>query len=138
MPLDMDLFADSRSTPSDYHGHCFSKAFVERGHGVESRMDNPPVDSGNDPVYRGYFSNLQFPSLTSFPNIIRGANRDYSLKVKATLEATSSTSEWLRRYADQSRVLPMDEREDVSSDLRTWADEYIEGWESGGDDDSDD
>jgi hypothetical protein len=137
MLLDMGLFATSTATMSDHRVHCFSKALIERGHGVEPGMINSPMQSNNDPIHRSYFSNLQFPCPSSFPNIFQNGNGD-NLKVKASLEATTYTSEWLRTYADQSRVLPVDEREDVSSDFRAWADEYVEGWESGGDDDWDD
>ena len=101
---------------------------------------------------RSIDTRLRFPQPDSYPRIFKahspvslghgndahndnnGGGAEGDLDLKCSLSATSRVAMWLRRLADQSRVLGGEEREDVGNALGSWADEYVEGWESDGDD----
>jgi hypothetical protein len=117
------LFPPIRQTRSG-EAHQFSKLSVSRG------ADEQP---NGDSDTRIYSSNLKFPLLSSFPEIIKDANED-QIEIEASLSANSEVANWLRAYAAQTILLPLDEREDIKSDFLSWAEEYVDGWESDGDD----
>jgi hypothetical protein len=133
--LGISLFPLVSNTSEEVRAHQFSRLFVHRGGNARSADISSEIGFDDGPVFRSYFSELAFPHLTSFPNIYGNTGMSNSLEVKASLEATSTIARWIRDFAGQTRLLPVEEREDISSDLKAWADEYIEGWES---DDSED
>lgn len=132
--LDIDLF-EQAPVSSRGQVHTFGQSQIDRG-GREpissDRLTRMEVDGGS--TSRQYTSQLAFPCLSSFPSIFGNTSEGDKLEIKASLAATTAVSKKLRRYAEQARILPSDEREDMSSDFRTWADEYVDGWESDEDD----
>jgi hypothetical protein len=117
------LFPSIRQLGSG-QGHQFSKLRVSRG------AEDPQLAESNT---RKYSADLKFPLLSSFPSILKDDTQS-RIGVEASLTANSEVANWLRAYATQTRLLPLDEREDVKSDLMSWAEEYVDGWESGSDD----
>jgi hypothetical protein len=133
--LDISLFPNhSQGTPAT-RKHLFSRLNIHRG----DRSAPPRTVTGHEtpsaPLTHSYNTNLAFPMPSSYPRIF-GSRHD-PLAMNASLSSTSTISTWLRALADKSRVLGWEEREEISSELRTWADEYVEGWESGSDEDWD-
>jgi hypothetical protein len=134
---DIQLFpgrANARiSRMSDAAVHRFAQLSVYRGMDGVSPASNWRGEM-DEPVIRSYASDLAFPCPSSFPHIFGDNNgRADHFEVKGCMETTSLVSKWLRGLAGETRILPGDEREDIRNDLNTWADEYVEGWESGDD-----
>jgi hypothetical protein len=138
--LDMSFFPTLRSSNHPaLRPHLFDRLSIVRGvaqsHNSVSGREDPYA-----PTMLQFSSTLAFPSsLSSYPQIF-GSNEsnasESGVSLHASLSANSTVATWLRAMADNSRrVLSIDDREDISSSLRTWADDYIEGWESADDED---
>jgi hypothetical protein len=134
--LDISLFPSMSQSPRASRTHLFSRLNILRGDASGPSLTVTGHEDPSGPLVHSYNTNLAFPVLSSYPSIF--GSRHASLAMKASLSSNSNISTWLRALADNSIVLGWDEREEISSELRTWADEYIEGWESGSDDDWDD
>jgi hypothetical protein len=136
--LDIGLFPQVSNARDRIDTHRFSRLLIHRGGNATSADISSEYGIDDEPKSRSYSTELGFPYLTSFPTIFGNTETSNSLEVKSSLEATSTVANWLRELAGQTRILPSDEREDISSDLKAWADEYVEGWESDGSEDWDD
>ncbi|KAF2672577.1 tubulin nucleotide-binding domain-like protein [Microthyrium microscopicum] len=116
--------------------HLFSRLVVQRGQSHDTPRPAARSQNPYEATVLQLSNSLGFPAtLSSYPRIfqaVQGSSGDNtSIALKASLSSTAAVSAWMRNMADQSRrLLQLDEREDVSSTLRTWADEYIEGWDS--------
>ena len=142
--MDISLFPRLVSTNVvSLRPHLFSRLIVHRGSSDESLDAAPQQRDPYAPTVLRLSNALAFPtSLTSFPHIFREGNggtvMDQDITVHASMSSTATVATWLRGMADLSRrLLPMDEREDVHSGLKAWADDYIGGWDSADEDDGD-
>jgi hypothetical protein len=131
--LDIELFPQGPNSGSG-QAHRFSQLLVDREDNGSAGDGRTRMEIDDTLVTRRFSSRLAFPCLSSFPAIFGNTSDGDSVEVNASLAATTEVSKWLRSYAEQTRILPVDEREDMSSDFRTWADEYVEGWDSGDED----
>jgi hypothetical protein len=96
-----------------------------------------------DAVSRRYRSGLGYPLLDSFPQIFRDAKgealRDSSIAVTTSLSTDAELSGRLRSLrATVTRLIGLEDREELSNELAEMADEYHEGWSSGSDSGEDD
>ena len=84
---------------------------------------------------------MQYPLIDSFPVSIFSQPSDCSatVPVYTSLSTTSRVSSRIKTLQKVvSRMVSLDEREALTNDLAEIGDAYVEGWESGSDDDSDD
>jgi hypothetical protein len=135
-PLDISLFPSPTSDEHSLRMHLFSNISVLRGIAESQNSTSTSAQARNpySPIVQTYHTSLKLPLLSSYPAIFQTSTSTRSLPAQTSLSATSEVASWLRNFADNARILDRDQREEVSSELRTWADEYIEGWESGDED----
>jgi hypothetical protein len=118
-----------------YRPQTFSILDVFRGNHYSWNMPSAS-DAADGIVRRAIPSSLKFPLLSSFPPIF-GTSRSTSLPVHARLSTDTGVAAWIRRMSLRSRFLDTESREEVGNHIRTWADKYVEGYESEEDDDLD-
>jgi hypothetical protein len=138
--LDISLFPPAPQPTPPPRTHLFSRLTMRRGIASDASRTVTSHDDPSAPLVHGYSSTLAFPALSSYPRIFgrNSGGGDDGLAMTASLSANSHISVWLRGVAEEARVvLGWEEREEMSSELRTWAEEYVEGWESGSDEDWD-
>jgi hypothetical protein len=88
-------------------------------------------------LFRRYQTPLGFPILETYPRIFDINTTSKNTKIHAALSTSSSIADSIRQLERSVRgLVPFAERENVLNGLRTIAEEYIEGWESGSDDDN--
>lgn len=128
--LDIDMFEQSPAA-TRIQPHKFGQMQISRGERQPASSEmRTEMDRDGGAISRGFRSQLAFPCLSSFPNIFGNTGEGDNLEIKASFAASTTVSRKLKGYAEQARILPSDEREDMSSDFRTWADEYVDGYES--------
>lgn len=115
----------------------------EGGRGREDEDDRARRRARGDAVSRRYRSGLGYPLLDSFPQIFRDAEgealRDSSIAVTTSLSTDAELSGRLRSLrATVTRLIGLEDREELSNELAEMADEYHEGWSSGSDSGEDD
>lgn len=129
----------------------FSQVLASRG----GRAEDDEQDFGGDDdddrmrrrgrgeaVSRRYRTTLNYPLLNSFPQIFRdehgGALKD-NMAVTTSLSTDTELSGKLKALRGTvTRLIGLEDRENLSSELADMADEYHEGWSSGSDDGDDD
>jgi hypothetical protein len=90
---------------------------------------------------RSFQTDLQYPVLDTFPERLFQTTRQSkgALNISATLVCTSGMKSRVTSLRDAtSRLVPLDERENLYNDLTELATNYSIGWESGSDQDDDD
>ncbi|KAF9639179.1 hypothetical protein BFW01_g10076 [Lasiodiplodia theobromae] len=126
--------------------HLFGRAEALRGawreEGEVEALNQRARDrfAGAEMVQR-YTTPLLFPVLDSYPHIFSFENRDKGegLAVRTALTTSSAISGRLRAMGQLvGRLIGVDQREELSNGLKTLADEYEEGWDSGLEDSEDD
>lgn len=137
--FDMSFFPSLGTHAAGLRPHLFDRLIVKRGLSELTQKSSSGREDPYSPTVLQYSSSLGFPtSLSSFPPIFQSRSSsisDVNTSLRASLSANSSVATWLRGMADDARrVLPIHDREDISDALRTWAADYIEGWESASDD----
>ncbi|KAL9095035.1 MAG: hypothetical protein Q9165_002637 [Trypethelium subeluteriae] len=94
------------------------------------------------PIVHKYQTLQLFPQLSSFPRIFSHATSTSStapLAVRTSLSTTSVVSDRIRAMSGTARrLIGLDEREALCNGLEELCDEYMEGWESGSDEDDED
>ncbi|OJD30735.1 protein dml1 [Diplodia corticola] len=85
------------------------------------------------PMVQRYTTPLLFPSsLDSYPRIFSFDNENNNLAIRTGLSTSSATSGRLRAMGLLvGRLVGVDVREELSNGLKSLADEYEEGWDSG-------
>lgn len=141
--LDIDLFRSTwaSSSTNSNGGHTFCRVDTLRG------LPSHPTSHGENQrpspyaaVIQTYDSSLLAPRLSSFPAIFdfSGHSNDHGVAVKAALSASTIVADRMRFLASVvGRSVGVEEREELKADLLKRAEEYVEGWESGGDSDED-
>jgi hypothetical protein len=89
-------------------------------------------------TFPSYTTSQAFPVLETYPRIFAGVSSKKNLTVRTTLDTNSKIADSIRQM-EQSvrRLVTLDERESLCNGLKTIAEEYVEGWESGSDDGDD-
>lgn len=155
-----DELGDGRSRlqkQNGFHGgsKIFSQVLASRGgRDGEDQVMEDGEDVGEDEdgrarrgaqgeaVSRRYRSELGYPLLDSFPEIFRDdkgeALRD-SIAVTTSLTTDTELSGKLKSLRTTvTRLIGLEDREELSNELAEMADEYHEGWSSGSDSGEDD
>ncbi|KAF3770246.1 hypothetical protein M406DRAFT_36446, partial [Cryphonectria parasitica EP155] len=114
----------------------------EDGRGARREGDDTRERGRGGAISRRYRSTLNYPLLDSFPEIFRDV-KGKVLKDKAAITTSLSTdtelSGKLRSLRTTvTRLIGIEDREDLSNGLAEMADEYHEGWSSGSDEGEDD
>lgn len=160
-PLDISLFQTgipASTVPAglqqNLRSHTFATTHVQRGYWPPPWV-NPPqsIRINTTMLNRNLYDTTQlFPVPSSFPSIFdisKDPTEDMeldsedapvpSLAVHASLSATTAIANRLRaltQFVGRSVFIGRDEKEDMYSDLKNLADEYVEGWDAGSDFDS--
>lgn len=80
-----------------------------------------------------------FPLLDSYPRVFTCGKKEGGMAVRTSLETSSRVSERLRAMGGLvGRLVGVDQREELANGLKTLAEEYEEGWDSGLEDSEDD
>ncbi|KAJ3511435.1 hypothetical protein NM208_g15433 [Fusarium decemcellulare] len=94
---------------------------------------------GADFLLLRYDSPLRFPLLDAYPQIYPQIAGQPDVGVQTTLSTNSSMVRRIRHLrSEATRLVGVNEREDLSNGLAELADAYQEGWLSGSDEDDDD
>ncbi|KAF4984378.1 hypothetical protein FZEAL_422 [Fusarium zealandicum] len=100
------------------------------------REERPVI---GDPVVRKYDSPLRFPLLDSYPHIYPQVAGQPDIGIQTTLSTNSSMVQRIRTLrSESSKLVAVNEREDLTNGLAELADAYQDGWFSGSDEDDDD
>lgn len=105
-------------------------------HGGE-RDDRARRRGARETVGRRYRSALSYPLLDSFPEIFRDG-KGHALREKMAVTTSLSTDAELSGKLKSlrstvTRLIGLEDRENLSNELAEMADEYHEGWSSGSD-----
>ncbi|KAF4456926.1 protein DML1 [Fusarium austroafricanum] len=130
----------------DTHKHVFGEILSYRDLDPLENADEKPghLAPGERPiignsVIRKYVSSLRLPLLDAYPQIYPQLSGHPDASAQTTLSTNSSLAQRIRNLRTESaRLVPVNEREDLSNGLAELADAYQEGWFSGSDDDDDD
>ncbi|KAF5019775.1 hypothetical protein F66182_8212 [Fusarium sp. NRRL 66182] len=151
--IDVDFFQVGRVwsrqhlARSDTHKHVFGKILscrdldplADEDEGAPGHLaprERPII--GNS-VIRKYDSPVRFPLLDAYPQIYTQLAGHPDASVQTTLSTNSSMVQRIRTLrSESSRLVGVNEREDLSNGLAELADAYQEGWFSGSDEDEDD
>ncbi|KAF2084884.1 tubulin nucleotide-binding domain-like protein [Saccharata proteae CBS 121410] len=140
--LDMDLEARKE--------HVFGRAETLRGAWETPDVVEERNAAARDrrfaqgPVVQRYHTPLLFPVLDSYPHIFNVTNdangsSPKALAVQASLSTSSAIATRLRYLGGVvPRLVSIEDRETLSNGLKTMAEEYEEGWESGLEDSDED
>lgn len=95
---------------------------------------------GLRPLPIRYHSDLRFPLLDSFPDIFtHRSGQLHSINLQASLSTTSRISHRITLLQKAvGTMVGLEEREALSNGLGEIGEAYVEGWDSGSDEDSDD
>ncbi|KAK5055970.1 hypothetical protein LTR84_012520 [Exophiala bonariae] len=128
--------------------HIFGQVESERdttGSNTSALMHTPEErlrrGLDDESVVEIFQTDLQYPVLDTFPERLFQTTRQSkgTLNISATLVCTSGMKSRVTSLRDAtSRLVPLDERENLYNDLTELATNYSIGWESGSDDDDDD
>ncbi|ROW12662.1 hypothetical protein VMCG_00173 [Cytospora schulzeri] len=161
--LDMDFrpvddLGDGRTRLQQNGFHAgpkiFSQVLASRGkkddedHDMEGEEDEDDEDDRarrrgqGEAISRRYQSGLGYPLLDSFPEIFRDAKGEAlkdNIAVTTSLSTDSELSGRLKSLRTTvTRLIGLEDREELSNELAEMADEYHEGWSSGSDSGEDD
>ncbi|KAK4575083.1 mtDNA inheritance, partitioning of the mitochondrial organelle [Recurvomyces mirabilis] len=133
--LDMDLspsfdIAGMSAGPSNARPHVFGKTRLLRGHLPTEEDQEAELRGriGEGPRVVTYHTDLLFPSLSSFPPIVRSRRAEtYTVKVSVATDTTvAARIRSLENHAQ--RIVGVDEREALCDGLASMAEEYEAGW----------
>ncbi|KAL4895666.1 tubulin domain-containing protein [Aspergillus ambiguus] len=142
--FDLDFTYDEAANSES---HIYNQVQVWRGLDNDQK-EYAPEDIGiirrrqyhnSEPMCQSFSTPLRFPILDSFPaNLIKGIKTGESLKLLATLTASSRTAERIKRFeAVAGRIVGVDERENIVNGLGEIRETYETGWLSDSDFDDD-
>lgn len=140
-PLDITLSPTTQNSgqpTSAQSKHTFSHIDVLRGCWNLPRHD--PFSPSTFTV-RTYETTHLFPLPSSYPQIFRFSSHagEEGLAIHARVASMSGVAEWLQQSARVvGRTVDVGEREEMYSELRRMAEEYVEGLDGGSDSGSDD
>ncbi|KAJ9611852.1 tunicamycin resistance protein [Knufia peltigerae] len=128
--------------------HVFAQVECERGRAEHDSfsLSLDPEDrlrrrQNEESVVEIFQTGLRFPLLETFPNSLFETNRDHEngLDISAALSCNSRMKDHVLELRNTtSRLMPLEEREAVYSDLSQLAQHYSFGWDEGSDTGEDD
>ncbi|KAF4466747.1 hypothetical protein FALBO_6388 [Fusarium albosuccineum] len=151
--IDVDFFQVGRQwsrqhvAQRDSHRHVFGEILSCRDlNPLEGADQDAPklLGQGERPiignsVVRRYDSSLRFPLLDAYPQIYPQIADQPDIGAQTTLSTNSSMVRRIRHLrSEATRLVGVNDREDLSNGLAELADAYQEGWLSGSDEDDDD
>jgi len=136
--LDTDFFPHFATSTSGRalgtRSHIFSKVEALRG---QWKAEDDITDSNEEarsrfadgPRATTYQSQLLFPILPSYPDIVRFQGHPETVAIKAAVSTSTTVADRIRGLeAAARRMVGIDEREALCDGLVTMAEEYEEGW----------
>ncbi|KAI9043010.1 misato family protein [Aspergillus affinis] len=139
--FDLDFSYDSLDSNTS---HIFNQLKVRRGiEGTEDKIPSMKDLSlirkertyNSEPNFQSFHTSLQFPVLDSFPSdLFSAANPEGKMNVLATLTASSRTADRIKAMETvASRIIGIDERENIVNGLGEIRETYETGWMSDSD-----
>ncbi|KAL6243497.1 mtDNA inheritance, partitioning of the mitochondrial organelle [Rhinocladiella similis] len=146
--FDLEYLPRQQNSIVGDRSHVFAQVECERGMAEHDSfsLSLDPEDrlrrrQNEQSVVEIFQTGLRFPLLETFPNSLFETNRDHNngLDMSAALVCNSRMKDHVLELRNTtSRVMPLEEREAVYSDLSQLAQHYSFGWEEGSDTGEDD
>ena len=147
--LDIQLSPYPAESRRGKSSHVFAQAVLSRGpsfptlgaaaaHDPEEQYRRHVSDESTVEIYT---SGKPFPLMDTFPEHLINAPQEHGreLELQAALTTTSRIAETILALRNLTvRGLPLEEREDLYSDLTTMAENYAHDWDEGSDEGEDD